>query len=62
MSPENVKPEESGLAMPSGTWVRGRYAIRCAITNHRSRRDDFVLLVEAVRRLGAELVAVGWMG
>jgi glutamate/tyrosine decarboxylase-like PLP-dependent enzyme len=57
-----IRLQESGLALPSGTWVRGRYAIRCAITNHRSRRDDFVLLVEAVRRLGAELLAEGWTG
>jgi glutamate/tyrosine decarboxylase-like PLP-dependent enzyme len=57
-----IRLQESGLAMPSGTLVRGRYAIRCAITNHRSRRGDFVLLVEAVRRLGAELVAEGWTG
>jgi hypothetical protein len=33
----------------------GRYAIRVAITNHRSSREDFDLLVSASRRLGHEL-------
>jgi glutamate/tyrosine decarboxylase-like PLP-dependent enzyme len=50
-----IRIQESGIAVPSGTRVRGRYAIRCAITNHRSRWEDFELLVEAVQRIGEEL-------
>jgi glutamate/tyrosine decarboxylase-like PLP-dependent enzyme len=50
-----LRLHESGVAVPSGTHVRGRYALRCAITNHRSRREDFALLVSTVERLGAEL-------
>jgi glutamate/tyrosine decarboxylase-like PLP-dependent enzyme len=46
---------ESGLALPSYTVLEGRYALRVAITNHRSRREDFDLLVEAVQTLGAQL-------
>lgn len=57
-----IRLHETGLAMPSGTSVRGRYALRCAITNHRSRREDFDLLVETVRRLGSALAAEGWAG
>jgi aromatic-L-amino-acid/L-tryptophan decarboxylase len=46
---------ESGLAVPSNSILRGRYAIRVANTNHRSRREDFDLLVRTVQRIGADL-------
>lgn len=49
--------QERGIAVPSGTTIRGRFAIRVAITNHRSRDDDFDALVEAVVRIGRELRA-----
>ncbi len=45
-----VRLQESGEAVPSGTVVGGRFAIRVAITNHRSRRSDFDLLVRATLR------------
>jgi glutamate/tyrosine decarboxylase-like PLP-dependent enzyme len=45
---------ESGIAVPSNAVLNGRFTIRVAITNHRSRREDFELLVREVRRLGAE--------
>jgi aromatic-L-amino-acid/L-tryptophan decarboxylase len=51
--------QESGTALPSGTVVQGRYAIRCANVNHRSRRSDFDLLVHAVVSLGRKLSATG---
>jgi len=47
-----MRLQEEGVAVPSGTMVRGRFAIRCAITNHRSRREDFDALAAAVIRLG----------
>ncbi len=50
-----VRVQESGLAVPSGTVLGGRYAIRVAITNHRSRSEDFEALVEAVTRIGADV-------
>jgi aromatic-L-amino-acid/L-tryptophan decarboxylase len=50
-----LRLQESGTAMPSGTVLEGKYAIRCAVTNHRSRRADFELLVDAVLSLGREL-------
>ena len=43
---------ESGIAVPSGTLVDGRYAIRVAIVNHRSRFEDFDLLIRETIRLG----------
>lgn len=48
---------ESGVAVPTFTRIRGAFAIRVAITNHRSRREDFDLLVREVARLGREGLA-----
>jgi aromatic-L-amino-acid decarboxylase len=47
---------EEGIAAPSFTILDGKYVIRAAITNHRSRKTDFELLVEAVTRLGNRLL------
>ncbi|MCI0401981.1 MAG: pyridoxal-dependent decarboxylase [Acidobacteria bacterium] len=47
--------QESGVAAPSSTMLEGRFAIRVAITNHRSRREDFELLVRQSIRQGREL-------
>jgi len=49
-----VRLQESGIAVPSQTVLEGRFALRVAITNHRTRPHDLDLLVEAVLRLGAE--------
>jgi aromatic-L-amino-acid/L-tryptophan decarboxylase len=54
-----LRLQESGVALPSGTVLQGRYAIRCAVTNHRSRRSDFELLVSEVVSLGRELSGTG---
>jgi glutamate/tyrosine decarboxylase-like PLP-dependent enzyme len=51
-----IRLQESGVAVPSGTNIHGAYAIRCAITNHRSRREDFDILVNKVIELGDALV------
>lgn len=51
-----LRLHESGVAAPSYTTLRGRYALRAAITNHRSRREDFDILAAEVRRIGAELL------
>jgi glutamate/tyrosine decarboxylase-like PLP-dependent enzyme len=45
--------QEEGIAVPSGTMIDGRFAIRVAIANHRSRDEDFDALVEGVMRLGS---------
>ena len=50
-----IRLHESGIAVPSYTTLHGKYAIRVAITNHRSRREDFDILVREVIRLGREL-------
>ncbi len=46
---------EKGIATPSYTLLNGRYAIRVAITNHRSRLKDFDALVDASIRIGSAL-------
>jgi aromatic-L-amino-acid decarboxylase len=50
-----LRLQERGLAVPSGTRVHGRYAIRVANVNHRSRADDFDALAAAVVSLGREV-------
>ncbi|KAA3647143.1 MAG: aminotransferase class V-fold PLP-dependent enzyme [Chloroflexi bacterium] len=46
----------SGVAIPTDTVVNGRFAIRCAIVNHRTRREDLELLVNEVIKLGKALL------
>jgi glutamate/tyrosine decarboxylase-like PLP-dependent enzyme len=51
-----LRLQERGIAVPSATMLGGRYAIRVANVNHRSRDGDFVELVEAVPRIGREIL------
>ena len=53
-----LRLHEGGIAAPSYTMVKGKYALRVCITNHRSRREDFDLLVREVCRLGVDLQKV----
>src|SRR5213596_2865769 len=50
-----LRIQESGLAIPSQTVLNGKFALRAAITNHRSRREDFDQLVRAVVETGTAL-------
>ncbi len=50
-----VELQEQGIAVVSGTRIRGRYVLHVAHCNHRSRRKDFDVLVNEVIRLGEEL-------
>ena len=52
-----IRIQESGLAVPSTTRLRGRTVIRLAIVNHRSRREDFERLLDAVVRTGRALAS-----
>jgi len=54
-----LRVQESGTAVPSSTVIAGRFALRVAIVNHRSRREDFDALVDAVARFGREVRAAG---
>jgi hypothetical protein len=40
--------------------LNGRFALRCAIVNHRTRRDDLDLFVQAVVNTGNALLASQW--
>jgi glutamate/tyrosine decarboxylase-like PLP-dependent enzyme len=51
-----VELQERGIAVPSVVSVRDKKYLHVAITNHRSRRDDFDVLVREVIRIGNELV------
>src|SRR5688572_7753717 len=46
---------ETGIAAPSYTKLNGNYCLRAAIVNHRSRQEDFEVLVNAVISSGNEL-------
>ncbi len=46
---------ESGIAAPSHTVLEGHFLMRVAITNHRSRLEDFDLLVREVLKRGQQL-------
>ena len=50
-----IRVQESGVAVPSNARIDGRFAIRVANVNHRSRREDFDVLVEAVLSAGEKL-------
>ena len=47
--------QESGIAAPSTTTLRGAVAVRVNITNHRSTLADFDILVDAVVEAGRRL-------
>src|SRR5512143_1336208 len=48
---------EQGIAVPTYTTLDGKFAIRVAHTNHRTRYADFDLLVHEAVRLGKEALA-----
>jgi glutamate/tyrosine decarboxylase-like PLP-dependent enzyme len=50
-----VELQERGIAVISGTTINEQYVLRVGHTNHRSRREDFEVLVNEVIRLGMEL-------
>jgi glutamate/tyrosine decarboxylase-like PLP-dependent enzyme len=50
-----VSLQEGGIAAPSYTTLKGRICLRVAISNHRSRFEDFDLLVREVIRIGQDI-------
>ncbi len=49
-----LRLQESGVAVPSSTSIGGRFALRCAIVNHRTRSEDLDLLVDTVLAIGRQ--------
>ncbi len=52
-----LRLHERGLAVPSYTRLHGKFALRVAITNHRSRLEDFDFLVEKVNEIAQEIIS-----
>ena len=52
-----VELQEQGIAVLSETVINGKCVLRAANTNHRSRREDFRVLVKEAIRIGNELTA-----
>ena len=50
-----VELQELGIAVLSGTAINGKLVLRAANANHRSRREDFEILVKEVTRIGNRL-------
>ncbi len=50
-----VQLQEQGIAAPSYTTLNDIYCIRAAISNHRSRYEDFDVLVEETLRIGRSI-------
>jgi aromatic-L-amino-acid/L-tryptophan decarboxylase len=51
-----MRMQETGVAAPSYTLLNGNYAIRAAITNHRTRRKHLDEMVAGTIKIGEELV------
>jgi aromatic-L-amino-acid/L-tryptophan decarboxylase len=52
-----VSLQEEGIASPSSTILNGKYTLRVANVNQRTRREDMDLLVREVIRLGKQKIA-----
>jgi glutamate/tyrosine decarboxylase-like PLP-dependent enzyme len=50
-----LRLQEEGIAVPSSTILGGRFAIRIANVNHRTRRRDLDALLAGILRIGREL-------
>jgi len=51
-----LRLQEQGSAVPSSTTLGGRFALRVAHVNHRTRQADVDRLFDDVLRLGAGIV------
>jgi aromatic-L-amino-acid decarboxylase len=52
-----IELQEQGVAVLSGTVINGKHVLRAANVNHRSRREDFDVLVREALRIGRKLTA-----
>ncbi|HSP06245.1 MAG TPA: pyridoxal-dependent decarboxylase [Acidobacteriota bacterium] len=50
-----IEVQKSGVALPSFTRIHGKAALRVAVTNHRSRLEDFDLFLDTVLHCGRHL-------
>ena len=54
-----LRLQEEGIASPSSTILNGKYTLRVANTNQRTRMEDMDLLVKEVLRLGKSIISEG---
>ncbi len=54
-----LRLQEEGIASPSSTILEGKFTLRVANTNQRTRMEDMDLLVREVLRLGNQKIAHG---
>jgi glutamate/tyrosine decarboxylase-like PLP-dependent enzyme len=47
-----IEVQEQGIAVVSTVSIKGKNYLHAAITNHRSRMEDFDLLIREVLRIG----------
>jgi glutamate/tyrosine decarboxylase-like PLP-dependent enzyme len=52
-----LRIQESGIAIPSSTLLRGAFVLRAAITNHRTHKGDLECLADAAVRFGTEIAS-----
>lgn len=50
-----IQLQEGGVAVPSNTKIDGKFAIRVANTNQRTRCEDFDILIREVVRIGNQI-------
>jgi aromatic-L-amino-acid decarboxylase len=53
-----MRIQERGIAVPSATVVQGKFAIRVAITNHRTVTSDLEVLADSMVTIGREVAAL----
>jgi len=51
-----IELQERGIAVLSGTTLKGKYVLRVGHTNHRTRREDFEILVGEIVKIGGEFL------
>ena len=54
-----LRLQESGVCVPSSTQLRGSFALRVCIANHRTIDEDLELLVSEAARQGDALISEG---
>ncbi len=52
---------EKGIAVPTYTYLDGKYVLRVANVNHRSRKEDFEMLTDAVNTIAEKTLAAGFI-
>ena len=50
-----TRVQERGIAVPSTAEIDGRLCIRVAITNHRTRREDLEIFLDAIEEIRREI-------